>query len=134
MLYTKNDAARLFHVCTRTIEREITSGRLKYRRIGSAVRFTREDLEQFTGSRFVVDTEKLAAPEERHTIPDNIIKTLEKELLGISHGSVTLTIHIRDSHPRFVIGRERSFIQDDGAEKNEPGKKAEHDKKKDIPH
>jgi hypothetical protein len=46
------------------------------------------------------------------TIPPEILKLLEAEIAGISHGSVTLTIHLRDSHPRFVISRERSLLPD----------------------
>jgi hypothetical protein len=37
---------------------------------------------------------------------------LETETSGISHGSVTLTIHLRDYRPRFVISRERSLLPD----------------------
>jgi hypothetical protein len=45
-------------------------------------------------------------------IPPDIIKMLESETAGISHGSVTLTIHLRDYRPRFVISRERSLLAD----------------------
>jgi excisionase family DNA binding protein len=114
MLYDKSGAAHLLGVSARTVERMMTSGELKYRRIGASVRFTREDLEQFAGGRLEADTEKPVIPlaEGRYTIPPEIIGTLEKELDGISHGSVTLTVHLRDGRPRFVIGRERSFYQD----------------------
>jgi hypothetical protein len=43
-------------------------------------------------------------------IPPDVLKILETEIDGISHGTVSLTIHIRDSRPRFVIGQERSFF------------------------
>jgi hypothetical protein len=46
------------------------------------------------------------------TIPPEVLKLLEAEIAGISHGSVTLTIHLRDGRPRFVISRERSFLTD----------------------
>jgi hypothetical protein len=45
-------------------------------------------------------------------IPPEIIKLVEAEIQGLSHGSVTLTIHLRDYRPRFVIGRERSLLPD----------------------
>jgi hypothetical protein len=43
-------------------------------------------------------------------IPRDVIKIFETEIDGVSHGSVTLTVHLRDNHPRFTIGRERSFL------------------------
>jgi hypothetical protein len=46
------------------------------------------------------------------SLPPDVIKILESEIDGIIHGTVTLTIHLRDNHPRFVIGRERSFLPD----------------------
>jgi excisionase family DNA binding protein len=112
MLYNVKEASRLLSVSLKTIERALADGRLQCRRIGRAIRFTREDLERFIGTSIRADTEKPVTPEVRHVIPPEIIKTLERELTGISHGIATLTIHIRDNHPRFVIGRERSFIQD----------------------
>jgi hypothetical protein len=54
--------------------------------------------------------EKPVTPEERHIIPGDIIRALEKELYGIRHGSVTLTVRIRDGHRQFVVGRERSIV------------------------
>jgi hypothetical protein len=45
-------------------------------------------------------------------IPPDVLKILETETDGISYGIVSLTIHIRDNRPRFVIGRERSFFPD----------------------
>jgi hypothetical protein len=53
---------------------------------------------------------KAPPSENRGIIPPDIIKTLESEIEGISHGTVSLVIHIRDSRPRFVVGRERSFL------------------------
>jgi hypothetical protein len=45
-------------------------------------------------------------------IPPDVIKIFETEINGISHGTVSLTVHLRDNHPRFVIGRERSILAD----------------------
>jgi hypothetical protein len=45
-------------------------------------------------------------------IPPDVIKILEAEIDGISHGEVSLTIHLRDYHPRYTICRERSFLPD----------------------
>jgi hypothetical protein len=45
-------------------------------------------------------------------IPVEILKLFETAIAGISHGSVTLTVHLRDGNPRFVIGRERSLMPD----------------------
>jgi hypothetical protein len=45
-------------------------------------------------------------------IPHDVLKILETEIDGIEHGTVSLEIHLRDGHPRFVIGRERSFLPD----------------------
>jgi excisionase family DNA binding protein len=115
MLYDKKEAARILSVSVKTIERSIASGRLTCRRIASNVRFTQDDLNQFAGARVVGDAEKPSVPLAETAIPPDIIKTLETEMGGINHGTVSLTIHIRDKHPRFVIGRERSFLP--GAER-----------------
>jgi excisionase family DNA binding protein len=114
MLYTKKEAARLLSVHENTVSRAMVSGKLKCRRIGTAIRFTLDDLEQYLGSRLIPDKEKASATEplDSRFIPRDILKSLETEMKGISHGTVSLIIHIRDNHPRFVIGRERSFIQD----------------------
>jgi hypothetical protein len=45
-------------------------------------------------------------------LPPDVIRILESEIDGIRHGTVSLTIHLRDNHPRYVIGRERSFLPD----------------------
>ena len=45
-------------------------------------------------------------------IPPDIIKILESEIDGISHGTVSLIVHLRDGYPRYTIGRERSFLPD----------------------
>jgi excisionase family DNA binding protein len=111
MLYNKKSAARLLSVSVKTLDRAIIDGRLKCRRIGAAIRFTQDDLDLFIGGRVMADAEKPVVPENRQAVPREIIKTFEKELAGISHGSVTLTVHFRDGKPRFVIGRERSFLQ-----------------------
>jgi excisionase family DNA binding protein len=114
MLYDKSWVAHLLGVSVKTVERAVTSGELKCCRIGSKVRFTKENIEEFAGGS-VADTEKPELPraEGRNTIPPDIIAAFEQELDGISHGSVTLTVHLRDGRPRFVIGRERSFIRDE---------------------
>ncbi|MDR0639234.1 MAG: helix-turn-helix domain-containing protein [Spirochaetaceae bacterium] len=115
MLYSRKDAARLLSVSTMTITRAIAKGELKGRQIGGVVRFNREDLETFIGGRFMEEWETPEVPEtpkKGHIIPPGILKSLEKELEGISHGTVTLAIHIRDGRPRFVIGRQRSFLHD----------------------
>jgi hypothetical protein len=44
------------------------------------------------------------------TIPPDVLAILENELNGLDHGTATLTVHIRDGHPRFTIARERSFL------------------------
>ena len=42
-------------------------------------------------------------------LPNDIIANVENEADGLIHGIVTLSIHIRDGHPRYVISRERSI-------------------------
>ena len=124
MLYSKTDAARLLSVSPKTIERAIAAGRLKGRRIGSVLRFNREDLETFIGGRFMEERETPEVPEtprKGHIIPPGILKSFEKEIEGTSHGTVSLAIHLRDGRPRFVISRERSFFQDAGDETKEQG-------------
>jgi excisionase family DNA binding protein len=110
MLYKKKEAYKLLNIGERSIDRAVIDGRLKCRRIGTAIRFTRDDLEQFVGGRLFADAEKPPTPEG--LIPSGIVAAFEKELSGINHGSVTLTVHLRDGKPRFVIGREQSFLQD----------------------
>jgi excisionase family DNA binding protein len=114
MLYTKKEAAQLLSVCEKTVDKAMIGGKLKCRRIGTAIRFTQEDLEQYIGARLIPEPGKTSAgePLDSRFIPRDILKTLETEMKGISHGTVSLIIHIRENHPRFVIGRERSFIQD----------------------
>jgi excisionase family DNA binding protein len=121
MLYSKKEAAQILKVCMKTVERALAEGRLNCRRIGSVIRFTKDDLEQFIGGRIFADTEKPDTPESRGALPPEIIKTFENELSGISHGSVTLTVHLRDGRPRFVIGREQSFLE--GAQEGEHEKR-----------
>jgi hypothetical protein len=44
-------------------------------------------------------------------IPPEIIEKLEAETDGISHGSVMLTVHLRNDRPyRFIISRECSLL------------------------
>jgi hypothetical protein len=35
---------------------------------------------------------------------------LEEQTEGISHGSATLTVHIRDYRPRYVVSKEQSLL------------------------
>jgi hypothetical protein len=44
------------------------------------------------------------------SIPPEIIRLLEREIEGISHGSVTLTVHLRDGCYRFSVGWEQSLL------------------------
>ena len=115
MLYSKNDAVKLLSVSLKTIERALASGELKCRRIGNVIRFNKEDLEEYIGGRYMEEWETPEVPEapkKGHFIPSWILKSLEKELEGISHGTVTLEIHLREGRPRFVMRRERSFLND----------------------
>ena len=112
MLYDKKEAARILNVSIKSVDRAVTGGKLKCRRIGAAIRFTGDDLERYVGAPLFADREKPATPEGGQIIPSGIIKTVEKELDGMSHGTVSLVIHVRDGHPRFVVGRERSFMPD----------------------
>jgi len=45
-------------------------------------------------------------------LPEKIIADIENEADGLNHGIVTLSIHLRDGHPRYVISRERSIMPD----------------------
>jgi hypothetical protein len=45
-------------------------------------------------------------------LPESIIADVENETDGLRHGIVTLSIHLRDGHPRYVISRERSIMTD----------------------
>ncbi|MDR2419221.1 MAG: hypothetical protein LBD79_09230 [Treponema sp.] len=48
-------------------------------------------------------------------IPVAAIIALEQDLAGMVHGTVTLTLHIRDGRlARFITGRERSFMGETG--------------------
>jgi excisionase family DNA binding protein len=107
MLYSITEACQILNVCRKTVDRALRDGRLKCRHIGSSIRFTRGDLENFVGAPIFGDTER---PESRGSLPLEIIKTLETEIEGVKHGTVSLTVHIRDHRHRFVIGRERSFL------------------------
>jgi excisionase family DNA binding protein len=50
MLYTKKQAAGFLNVCVKTVDRAMNSGRLNYRKIGAAIRFTQSDLDNFIAS------------------------------------------------------------------------------------
>jgi hypothetical protein len=43
-------------------------------------------------------------------IPDEIIKTLETEILDLTFGVVKLEIILHDGHARYVVGKEQSII------------------------
>jgi hypothetical protein len=46
-------------------------------------------------------------------VPTVAVIALEQEMVGLEHGTATLTIHIRDRKiARFTVGRERSFLGD----------------------
>ena len=45
--------------------------------------------------------------------PPNILERFEHGSQGISHGKVTLTLHIRDGHPRYTVSRKESFIPEE---------------------
>jgi hypothetical protein len=50
-------------------------------------------------------------PNYNGKIPVAAVNELEREAAGITHGAVTLTLHIKDGNLiRFTTGRERSFI------------------------
>jgi excisionase family DNA binding protein len=125
MLYNKIEAARLLGVSVKSVDRAVIEGRLNRRRIGNLVRFTMEDLKAFAGGSFMEDQQVRSPPEKqaldllekRIVVPPEIVAELERELVGVSHGTITLAIHLRDGRPRFVIGRERSIYG------REPGKK-----------
>jgi hypothetical protein len=92
----------------------IADGRLKSCVVGASTRITQEELDRFVGSRIEAAKEK--ALEESKLIPRDILKKLEREMLEITHGTVFLTIHLRDHHPRFEIGRKQSFLPEDAAQ------------------
>jgi excisionase family DNA binding protein len=110
MVYDMKESAQILKVSCKTINRAVADGRLKCHRIGAALRFTKADLENFFGAPLFSDREKPDHPENRGIIPGEIIKRLEAEISGISHGVVSLTVHLRDKRPRFVIAREQSFM------------------------
>jgi len=44
-------------------------------------------------------------------IPTSIIRDVESETSGLTHGIVTLQLHIRDTHlSRYTINREKSVV------------------------
>jgi excisionase family DNA binding protein len=110
MLYTKTEAAKLLRVVPKTVGKMIDDGRLKACVIGTSTRITQEELDRFVGSRLEAAQEK--ALEKKSIIPRDILKRVEREMLDISHGTVSLTIQLRDHHPRFIIAWERSFLEE----------------------
>jgi len=51
----------------------------------------------------------------KSNIPLAAINSLERELTGFTHGTVSLVIHVRDNRiTRFVVGRERSVVLFEG--------------------
>jgi hypothetical protein len=92
----------------------IADGRLKACVIGNSTRIAQDELDRFIGSRLKAAQEKALA--EKRLIPQGIIKKVEQRMLDISHGTVSLTIQLRDHHPRFIIGQEESFLPEDGGD------------------
>jgi len=44
-------------------------------------------------------------------IPASVIADLENEAAGLTHGTVTLELHIRDTHlSRYLINRQKSVV------------------------
>ncbi|MDR0476043.1 MAG: hypothetical protein LBH43_20550 [Treponema sp.] len=44
-------------------------------------------------------------------IPPAAVQALENEAAGLIHGTIMLTLHVKDGHLiRYVIGKEHSFI------------------------
>jgi len=57
------------------------------------------------------DTLRIAETGYYGNIPLAAVNALECELTGLTHGTATLTIHIKDSSLiRYVTNRERSFV------------------------
>jgi excisionase family DNA binding protein len=112
MLYNKTKAASLLNVSVKTLERAVADKGLKAHIIGTVTRFTLEDLEAYAGCSLITKEEKPSLA-KGGPIPRDILKELAAEMRGICHGTVSLTIHLRDYKPRFVVGRERSFLDDD---------------------
>jgi hypothetical protein len=50
-------------------------------------------------------------------IPVQIAELFDKESAEVNHGSIILTLHLRDGHPRFVITKEISIIPGTDARK-----------------
>jgi hypothetical protein len=99
-------------VAPKTVGKAIADGRLKACVIGGSTRIAQEELDRFIGIRLAAAQEKALAKSK--LIPQEIIKKLEREMFEITHGTVFMTIHLRDHKPRFVIGREQSFMPEDG--------------------
>jgi excisionase family DNA binding protein len=114
MLYNKTEAARLLRLSTKTVGRMVANGRLKACVVGGSTRIAQDALDQFIGSRVAAAQEKALA--EKSLIPRDILKRVEREMLDVSHGTVYLTIQLRDHHPRFIIGREQSFLPEDASQ------------------
>jgi hypothetical protein len=63
------------------------------------------------------DTSKVAGTFYCGKIPVNGIIELERELVGMRHGTASLVIHIRDGKlTRYTTGKERSFVGGDDDE------------------
>jgi hypothetical protein len=43
-------------------------------------------------------------------LPPDVLAIFETELDGLECGVVSLTIHLRDNHPRYTISREQSLL------------------------
>jgi hypothetical protein len=46
-------------------------------------------------------------------IPSEILALFDQESEGLSHGSICLTLFLRDRHPRFTLVKELSIIPTD---------------------
>ena len=57
------------------------------------------------------DTNSLADKSFDGNIPDSAINAFKQEATGLIHGTVTLTLHVKDGLlSRYVINRERSIV------------------------
>lgn len=62
-------------------------------------------------------------------IPGEILSLFDQESEGLSHGSVCLTLFLRDGHPRFTLAKELSIIPTDMQSEDQPTGIIENKKK-----
>jgi hypothetical protein len=112
-----------------TLRRLVKSGKIPYRKVGGRSVFCKRIFsvfykvawfqKQITKKPPMFKKEKspirgtLTMAEKGYSgdIPVAAFNALEGEVSGLMHGTVTLSLHIKDGHlTRFVISRERSFI------------------------